>query len=180
MATTSVGGSSVAMDDPDNESEIKAFMEKYEQVDKDRKKYMICFFALFALVIIFLVIILVGLTANNRSSPSNIDTCHTDCASSSNNDFVTLTETDTDIPIATYQGWLDVYLQNRNLTNYTRILSNNGTIIDDLDTYLYEIKQNLGLENGDEDVYLSIIYQEFQGNVEYDYLLKGCNILYTG
>ena len=45
------------------------FMIKYEQLNKDRKKYMICFFALFALVIIFLIIILIGLTTSHNSKP---------------------------------------------------------------------------------------------------------------
>ena len=163
-----------------NSNELHEFMLKYEKLDKDRKKYMICFFALFALVIIFLVIIVIGITANNNSSSSNIDTCHTDC-SSTENELVTLTESDTDTPIATYNGWLDVYLQNTSLTNYTRILSNNGQVIDDLQSYLHSLKHNLSsYDSNDTDIYVSFQRQVFQGNVDYEMLVKACNILLTG
>ena len=177
MTAKPVRSDSVAVDEPSND--IVEFMRKYEALDKDRRKYMICFFALFALVIIFLIIILVGLTANDNSSTSNIDTCNADCASTGSNDFVTLTDKDTQTPIATFNGYLDVYLQNTSLTNYTRILSNNGTMIDDLYTYLYQLKESLETEDG-VDVYISVQRQIFQGNVDYDYLVKSCNILYTG
>ena len=159
-------------------NELHEFMTKYEQLDKDRKKYMICFFVLFAMVIIFLVIILVGLTANN-STPPNIDTCHAECTSS-DNDFVTLTESDTDTPVATYNGYLDVIVQDRNLTNYTRIMSSSGEIIYNLTSYLYSLRQNLSISDGDGDIYVSVEDQIFKGNIDYDYLVKSCAILYTG
>ena len=158
-------------------NELHEFMIKYKRLDKDRKKYMICFFGLFALVIIFLVIILIGITANDNASASNIDTCHSDCTSMENQ-FVTLTESDTDTPIATYNGWLDVYLQNVNLTNYSRIVSNNGEIINNLQKYLYSLKHNLSSFDG--NIYVSVQKQVFQGNVDYEMLVKACNILLTG
>ena len=178
----SVHAQSIDLDEMGNKhlsstNDLREFMHKYEKLDNDRKKYMICFFALFALVIIFLVIIVIGITANDNASSSNIDTCHDNCTSTQN-EFVTLTESDTDTPIATYNGWLDVYLQNTNLTNYSRIISNDGAIIDDLHLYLYSLKQNLSSYHG--DIYISFQRQVFQGNVDYEMLVKACNILLTG
>ena len=183
MTAKSVRSDSVALGDINGDSNISTttklhqFMTKYEQLDKERRKYMICFFALFALIIIFLTIILIGLTADNNLSPSNIDTCQSECASTEN-DFVTLTEIDTDTPIATFDGYLDVLLQQTNLTNYSRILSNNGQVIDDLQEYLYALKQNLSAYDG--DIIISVQRQIFEGNVDYDILIQACSILFTG
>ena len=183
MTAKSIRADSVALEDMTGDSnlstanELHKFMRKYEQLDKDRKKYMICFFVLFAFVIIFLVIILIGLTTSNKTSTSNIDTCHSECISSKN-DFVTLTESDTDTPIASYNGYLDILLQGTNLTNYSRIMTDDGKTIDHLSTYLSTIRQNLSLYN--TDTYLSVQRLIFQGNVDYEMLVKACSILLTG
>ena len=159
-------------------NELHQFMNKYEELDKDRKKYMICFFVLFALVIIFLVVILIGLTANS-TTPPNIDTCHSECTTS-DNDFVTMTESDTDTPIATYNGWLEVYIEDTNLTNYTRHMTSSGQIIYDLKSYLYSLKQNLSVSDDDADIFVSLEFQAYRGNIDYNHLVKSCAILYTG
>ena len=116
---------------------------------------------------------------SNEATPSNIDTCHADC-SSSENDFVTLKETDTNKPVATYWGWLDVTLQKTYLLNYSRALSSNGTFLKDPYTYLLGLRDSLGVEDGGDDVYIPIECQIYQGSIDYDYLVKSCNILYTG
>ena len=74
-----------------------------------------------------------------------------------------LTETDTDTPIATFNGYLNIYLNNTNQTNYTRVMANNGKIIDDLQTYLVSLKQNLSTYT--DNAFVSVQRQIFQGNV---------------
>lgn len=70
-------------------TEIQEFMLKHELLDEDGKKYMISFFGSFALVNIFLVSTVFGLTAIDNSSSSNIETCQADCTPLANN-FVTI------------------------------------------------------------------------------------------
>ena len=190
MTAKPVRSDSIALDDMNGGSnlstnnDLQRFMHKYEELDKDRRKYIICFFALFGLVIICLVIILVGLTAGSNSQ-SNIDTCHTqnECAVSSNNDFVTLTESDTDKPIATLDGFLTVELKDTNLTNYSRWIANNGQVIKDIniDSYFMSIHQNLSIHyNNTAGISISIERDIYRGNVPYSILRKACDILFTG
>ena len=93
---------------------------------------------------------------HSLQSPSNIDTCHSQCSSSSANDFVTLTESDTDTPIAIFDG---VELMDSNLTNYSRWVTNDSEIIYDIDSYLISMKLNLSIYyhvSDDDDIFISV------------------------